>query len=358
MKKTKERTESREDIVMDGKFWVDSNGMRHRYVDPMTDEGFKLLFGSEGNEDLVKELLNRIIPDANIVNLRYCNTEHLGMTEDVRKAVFDVYCENADGVRFLVEMQNWSQRHFNKRAVYYSTYAIQDQAASEKRHQLKTLGKDKWDYNYAPVYVVCFMSFNMKTPPRQIDRSKKEDYLSFYRYLDVETGDELGDGTTLVFIELKKFSKSIKECRTDREKLLYTIKNMSRQLKMPKELSDPMLKEMYDKAEIAALPKNVRLTYIKYIMSRNDELNSRAEMLEDALAEGYAKGVELGREKGLEDGRKEGREVGREEGRKEGREEGIESARKDIATKMKQSGISIKEIALFTGLDEKVIMDL
>ena len=60
------------------------------------------------------------------------------MTEDDDRAIFDVYCEDADGVRFLVEMQNWSQHYFNKRAVYYSTYAIQDQAAREKKHQQKT----------------------------------------------------------------------------------------------------------------------------------------------------------------------------------------------------------------------------
>ena len=66
------------------------------------------------------------------------------MTEDDDRAIFDVYCEDADGVRFLVEMQNWSQHYFNKRAVYYSTYAIQDQAAREKKHQQKTLGKENF----------------------------------------------------------------------------------------------------------------------------------------------------------------------------------------------------------------------
>ena len=34
-------------------------------------------------------------------------------------------------------------------------------------------------------------------------------------------------------------------------------------------------------------------------MSRNDELNSRAEMIEDALQEGYAKG----RDEGLAEGK-------------------------------------------------------
>ena len=49
--------------------------------------------------------------------------------------------------------------------------------------------------------------------------------------------------------------------------------------------------------------------YISKTMSRNDELNSRAEMIEDALQEGYAKG----RDEGLAEGVIKGREEGREE---------------------------------------------
>ena len=46
----------------------------------------------------------------------------------------------------------------------------------------------------------------------------------------------------------------------------------------------------YSKGEIAALPQNKKLNYITYIMSRNDELNSRAEQLADAREEGRAEG--------------------------------------------------------------------
>lgn len=337
---------SEQDIVMEGRLWIDWNGMRHRYVDPMTDKGFKLLFGSEGNEDLLIGMLNRIIPDADIVSLSYCNPEHQGMTEDDSGAIFDVYCENSEGVRFLVEMQNWSQRYFNKRAVYYSTFAIQDQAKKEKRHQLKTLGKDRWDYNYAPIFVVCFLTFNMKKAPVGMEKVKEDEYMSFYRYTDMETGEELGDGTTLVFVEMKKFHKRMFECNTDRERLLCTLRDMSNQLNVPLEVDDPLLKDIYDRSEIASMPDNLRITYINYIMSRNDELNSRAELLEDALAEGYAKGVEIGRA--------EGHEIGREEGRAEGREEG----RVETARKFKELGVDLITIAKATGLSPEILEEL
>jgi len=332
----------------DGKYWIDGDGIKHRYVDPMNDEGFKLLFGSEGNEDLLKELLNRIIPGVDIVDLRYNNVEHQGLVQGDGKAIFDVYCEDSEGVRFLVEMQNWSQRHFNKRAVFYSTYAIQDQAAKERKHQIKTLGKDRWDYNYAPVYVVCFLSFDMRRPPRELEKIKQEDrYLSLYKYKEIETEEELGDGTTLVFVEMLKFRKGLSDCRTSREQWLHSMKNMSIQLEVPEEITDPHLREVYGKAEIAAMPHDKRITYISQVMSRNDELNSRAEMLEEALAEGRVKGIaegreiglEIGREEGLEEGRREGLEIGREEGLEEGRKEGLEKGREEGLEEGRREGL-------------------
>ena len=48
------------DITLEGKILIDKSGNKYRYVDPMTDKGFKILFGSEGNEELLINLLNGI----------------------------------------------------------------------------------------------------------------------------------------------------------------------------------------------------------------------------------------------------------------------------------------------------------
>ena len=85
-------------------------------------------------------------------------------------------------------------------------------------------------------------------------------------------------------------------------------------------------------------------------MSRNDELNSRAEMIEDALQEGYAKG----RDEGLAEGVIKGREEGREEGRAEGREEG----RADAAKRMVASGMTKEQVAAILELSTKEINTL
>ena len=77
-----------------------------RYVNPYTDFGFKKLFGTELNKDLLISFLNALFKDKpEITDLTYLNTEHLGEGITDRKAVFDVYCRLADGSRIIVEMQ-------------------------------------------------------------------------------------------------------------------------------------------------------------------------------------------------------------------------------------------------------------
>ena len=352
------KKDAREEIVFDGMFWIDKNGVKRRYVNPLYDEGFKILFGSEGNEELLIDLLNKVLPGREIRTLKHCNTEHHGMTESDGNAIFDVYCEDVDGVRFLVEMQNWSQHYFNKRAVYYSSFAIQDQAAKEKRHQLKTLGKDKWDYNFAPVYLVCLLTFNMKRSLPGFAKVKEDDYISIYKYTDVETNELLGDGTTLIFIELKKFCKNLQECRSEKEKWMCSLKSMGDQLEMPEELAGTILETAYEKAALAAMPPELRTIYISKAMSRNDELNSRAEMIEDALKEGYAKGRDEGLAEGVIKGKEEGREEGLAEGREKGMAEGKSAEKLENARKMKELGIDIETIMQVTGLDRTAVGNL
>lgn len=76
-------------------------------MNPYTDFGFKKLFGTEMNKELLISFLNALLPDRQeIVDVTYLNTEHLGTLERDRRAVFDVYCENRQGEKFLVEYED------------------------------------------------------------------------------------------------------------------------------------------------------------------------------------------------------------------------------------------------------------
>jgi predicted transposase/invertase (TIGR01784 family) len=96
--------------------------IREKYINPFTDFGFKKLLGSEFNKDLLIDFLNQVLGDREqIKDLTYLNTEKLGKTASDRKAVFDLYCENEKGNKFIIELQNVSQQYFKDRSVFYST---------------------------------------------------------------------------------------------------------------------------------------------------------------------------------------------------------------------------------------------
>ena len=91
---------------------------REKYINPFTDFGFKKLFGEEPNKDLLLDFLNELLKDkeGKIKNLTYLKSEHLGAGEPDRKAIFDLYCENEEGEKFIVELQKTKQKFFKDRA--------------------------------------------------------------------------------------------------------------------------------------------------------------------------------------------------------------------------------------------------
>jgi predicted transposase/invertase (TIGR01784 family) len=94
--------------------------MKARYINPYTDFGFKKIFGEEASKPLLIDFLNALLPEKNkIVDLTFKNTEQLGGTEIDRKAIYDIYCENDKGEKFIVELQKAKQNYFKERTIYY-----------------------------------------------------------------------------------------------------------------------------------------------------------------------------------------------------------------------------------------------
>lgn len=204
-------------IDVDGIKFQIIDGKLFRYADLTLDKGFKIVLGRIGSEKILMDMLNCLL-GLRITHLEYRNNEHPGMTEEDRSSRFDIYCRDENGSGFLIEMQNWGQKYFNKRAVYYSSLAVQNQAVEEFRRQREELQRD-WDYDFKPLYVVSFLNFrNWTYEGCEMRRNK---YIATYRYRDVETGSELGDGTTLVFVDLERFTKPVEECLSDEELWIY-----------------------------------------------------------------------------------------------------------------------------------------
>ena len=121
-----------------------------KYINPLTDFGFKRLFG-ERNKELMIDFLNSVLDlKDKIVSLEYKNVEQTGQIKKDRGAFFDLHCLTKKNEYIIVEMQHVPQTYFMDRVLYYATFPIQKQAQ-----------KGKWNYRLNPVYLVCLLDFTL-----------------------------------------------------------------------------------------------------------------------------------------------------------------------------------------------------
>ena len=126
--------------------------VEERYISLLTDFGFKRIFGSAPNKDLLICFLNSLFNGRQVVkDVKYLNPENVGDIYTDRKAIFDVYCEGENGEKFIVEMQNAYQTYFKDRALFYSTFPIREQAPKGS----------EWDFKLNHVYTIALLNFNM-----------------------------------------------------------------------------------------------------------------------------------------------------------------------------------------------------
>ena len=124
-----------------------------RYISLRTYFGFKRIFGTAPNKDLLINFLNSLFDGSQVVkDVKYLNTEHFGDSSSARKAIFDVYCEGEDGEKFIVEMQNAYQQHFKDRSVFYSTFPIREQAMKNLSHAAEVNYKRFLFFNFSSLF--------------------------------------------------------------------------------------------------------------------------------------------------------------------------------------------------------------
>jgi hypothetical protein len=76
-----------------------------RFIDPLTDFGFKRIFGSEPNKDLLIAFLNELFKGRKVIkDLVYNPQENGGPAQHFRKTIFDLICTGEDGETFIIEM--------------------------------------------------------------------------------------------------------------------------------------------------------------------------------------------------------------------------------------------------------------
>ncbi|PID63019.1 MAG: hypothetical protein CR974_02570 [Gammaproteobacteria bacterium] len=297
-----------------------------KYINPFTDYGFKRLFGEEPNKELLIDFLNELLRDeqGEIVELTYLNSEQLGRSKEDRKSLFDIYCTNEKGDKFIVELQKTKQKFFKDRTLYYSTFPIVQQANRGSN----------WNFELRPVYTIAILDFAFD--------DEEDDVANKYRYdvklIEKETQQVFYDKYTFIYLSMPKFTKKLEELETHFEKWLYAFKHLSELKAIPDALREEIFVKFFDAAEVAHLNPDEYITYeasLKAYWDRKSELSTT-----------------------LEEGFEKGREEGREEGIEIGIEKGSNAKALEIAKNLKQTGLDASAIAQITGLPLEAIEKL
>ena len=282
-----------------------------KYINPYTDFGFKKLFGTPLNKDLLISFLNSLFDGKEVVrDLTYLNGENLGNGYGDRRAIFDVYCENEQGETFIVEMQKAEQQFFKDRSVFYSTFPIQNQGK-----------KGIWNFKLKGVYTIGILDFVFPDHEYPQDSLRHE-----VKLVDVDDKHVFYDKLTFLYLEMPKFTKGEEELKTMYDKWLFVLHNLSRLMKRPAALQERIFTRLFEQAEIARYTPEERQDYEDSLKVYQDMKN----VLDTA---------EL---RGLEKGRKEGR--------KEGIEQGTFEERRKNAKAMKALGLPLETIVKVTGM--------
>jgi predicted transposase/invertase (TIGR01784 family) len=269
------------------------------FINPFTDFGFKKLFGSEESKPLLISFLNDLLPiNDKIISLEFKNIEKLGMLEEDRRAIFDIYCRDEKNHEFIVELQRAKQEHFQDRAAYYSSFLIQDQAK-----------KGKWDFELTPIYFIGILDFSLASFP-------DNNYLHFGQITDIVSKEVMFKKLNFIYIEMAKFKKQESELANHLEWWLYFLRELVSFDEIPNEFQGDIIEGAFELAKLANMSYEDRHAYELSLKYYRDFINVVDTAKKDAREE---------------------REI-------------------EIAKTMLEEGFDIKIIAKITGLTEAMIL--
>jgi predicted transposase/invertase (TIGR01784 family) len=249
-----------------------------RFIDPLSDFGFKHLFGNEPNKDILIDFLNQLfLGQKEIVDLVYNSPEHAGDSEEFKKIFFDLLCTGINGEQFIIEMQRAQQRNFGDRAVFYTSRLINEQLPR---------GADHWNVELKEVYLIAILEFDLK-------HDKSGRYLHNISLANTDTGKIFYNKLGYKFLELPKFVKTEAELETDLDRWFYLLKHMSHLDKIPAVLNKRIFQKIFKIAEVNKLTKEEKAMYDSNLKARWDYENSIAFAREEAE---HTKAVDIARE--------------------------------------------------------------
>ena len=360
------------------------------YVDLLSDPGFKTVFCSPDNSDLLIALINVMLHNdrhvEKIINIR---NEVASPSIDGGRVVMDLTCIDEQGRVFDIEVQKVSNDSLFKRFVNYAckTYELglrrptdADSSKSDRRNvrdNIKAM-KDEFvneimqdefaneideidaaetssdtaeiddaetsstaveiddaEIDVRPLYRPSIYSrlkpvyviVILKSKPMTEDGvTYGQRLFSHYTLKEYSTNEFAPSTINIIFASLGFFDKKPGECTTDLDRWCYMFKHLGKMKNLPSWVEDKVMARLLSASRVANFNKVQKKLYIKMSMDK--------EALIDDLNSVWNFGVKKGLSKGL----------------KQGRKQGIQQRNYEIALTALNDGIAPEQVAKITGL--------
>ena len=285
------------------------------FISLRSDYGFKRNFSSPEHAEVLMNFLNALFEGKLVVtDITFRDKEVLPPDSNGKRIVYDAYCTTNTGHHFVVEMQRKQSKLFGKRMVFYISSCVFRQ------------GESGGSYNFDPVFLIVITDFDMNPFEKQL--------VNEVVLMERNTGVVFTEDFKIFFLSLSRVNADWDQCKTELERRLFLVKNMDKLNKESKPYKCGRYADMFKASEIASMAAE---DIVAYRNSLRIEMERQSE-LEFAKEEGLEEGLQKGMEKGIE--------------------EGIEKGKMDVARRLKQNGMSMGDLMLFTGLSEAQIMEL
>lgn len=250
-----------------------------RFINPKTDYAFKKIFGSNQSKEILISFLNAILYHEKevIQDLEILNPYSPGASFGLKDTYLDVKAKLDNDTTVLIEMQVLNKYAFDKRVMYNAAKSYANQLDSGERYILLN-----------PVIALTIVDFIMFDNNTEIINS--------FVFQEEKQKFVYNEEIKLVFLELRKFNKSLEELENISDKWIYFIKNAAELREKPADFkSVSALNQALEIANLAGLNRE-----------ELEEIQNRTIWLTDQ--EGitlYAQ--EKGREEGIIEGRIQGK---------------------------------------------------
>ncbi|MDO4461167.1 MAG: Rpn family recombination-promoting nuclease/putative transposase [Bacteroidia bacterium] len=298
------------------------NTTSQRYINPMTDFGFKKIFGEK--DIMIAFLTDLLNPESPIEDIEFLDKDLVAESFEMRGVIYDLRCRTADGAEFIVEMQNRYQSNFNDRIVFYLSRSFSTQ---ERK------GDHDWNYELCPVYGIFFLNFRMNGLQQRARRT--------IQLQVVETGEVFSTKLKAFTFELADFKG--KPLEYPKEKLDYWFYNLANMETMTTNLPFQNEQPIFNKiGSIAELANMTAEEISKYHVNIDTVRTARCVMRYE-------------REEGRAEGRTEGMTEGIEIGMQRGIAKGKNDERNALVKAMKEQGIPDEQIAIIANISLKEV---